>query len=130
MIIKDVSMEDCFSEEDIMCVSTEYKKIYGRQIHNEITGCPSACRIPSINVKIRADATRDQGNYTHVYVSYTTTRVMVSEEYQLFDFGAIVAAVGGSLGLFLGFSCWQCLKTMVRTCEDLRRRNKKVVFIP
>ena len=24
----------------------------------------------------------------------------------MFDFNAILAALGGSLGLFLGFSCW------------------------
>ncbi len=31
------------------------------------------------------------------------------EEYQLFDFNAIVASVGGSLGLFLGFSFLDCI---------------------
>ncbi len=29
----------------------------------------------------------------------------VEEEYELFDANEIVSAVGGSLGLFLGFSC-------------------------
>ncbi len=31
--------------------------------------------------------------------------VQLQEEILMFDFNAIIAAVGGSLGLFLGFSC-------------------------
>ena len=37
-----------------------------------------------------------------------TADVLVYEEYLLFDFNAIVSSVGGSLGLFIGFSFLQC----------------------
>jgi hypothetical protein len=30
---------------------------------------------------------------------------MIQEEYLLYDFNAIISAVGGNLGLFVGFSC-------------------------
>ena len=36
---------------------------------------------------------------------YQTTDVTVWEEYRLFDLNAILSALGGSLGLFVGFSC-------------------------
>ncbi len=40
------------------------------------------------------------------------------EEYKLFDFNAIVASVGGSLGLFLGFSFLDCIwQTYTKGCQ-------------
>ncbi len=45
---------------------------------------------------------------TYIKVFYRTTAVFHYSEYALYDFGTIVGAVGGSLGLFLGFSCFQC----------------------
>ncbi len=99
----------------MLCVYSAYWYMYAMQIQSDRTGCPPACRVPFTNMEIRADTTRDFANYSMVYIAYHTTMVMVSEEYKLFDFGAIVAAVGGSLGLFLGFSCWQFIKSAVTT---------------
>jgi hypothetical protein len=44
---------------------------------------------------------------------YSTTEETVVEEVLLFDFAAIVAAVGGSLGLFIGFSFLDLFKTFI-----------------
>ncbi len=56
---------------------------------------------------------------------------MLSEEIRqtaLYDFNDIVAAVGGSLGMFIGFSCFQCGKGVLdwvfQLCS-LARTNKK-----
>lgn len=43
-------------------------------------------------------------NTSGIYPFYPTTSVTVAEEYALFDFNEIVSALGGSMGLFLGFS--------------------------
>jgi hypothetical protein len=40
-----------------------------------------------------------------VYLLYDSTIVQRSEETLLYDVPALLSAVGGSLGLFLGFSC-------------------------
>jgi hypothetical protein len=39
--------------------------------------------------------------------------LMKYEEYKLHDLSTIIAAVGGSMGLFLGFSCFQCGKDLI-----------------
>ena len=49
-------------------------------------------------------------NSTILYLFYTDMAVPTHEEYLLYDFNAIVSAVGGSLGLFLGFSCYEIVK--------------------
>ena len=43
-----------------------------------------------------------------VQMYFTSDYVTLHEEYLIFDFSSIVVAVGGSLGLFLGFSFLQC----------------------
>ena len=53
---------------------------------------------------------------------YPSTTVLNFNDYRLYDFGTIVAAVGGSMGLFLGFSCFQCgrrtIKCLFESCSD------------
>jgi hypothetical protein len=41
---------------------------------------------------------------TLMWLTFSTTDVTIIEEVLLFDFSAILSAVGGSLGLFIGFS--------------------------
>ncbi len=47
----------------------------------------------------------DDAASSELVLFYRTSRVGHTKEVVLYDFGSIVAAVGGSLGLFLGFSC-------------------------
>jgi len=49
---------------------------------------------------------RAGGDYATFYLRYSTFVVEESREVLLYDLNSIVSAVGGSLGLFLGFSCF------------------------
>ena len=44
-------------------------------------------------------------------------KVEFSEQYTLYDFNAIVSAVGGSLGLFLGFSFFDFVKVLLKLAK-------------
>ena len=46
----------------------------------------------------------------------------LEEQVLLFDFSAIVAGVGGSLGLFLGFSCLEVLQPLLNHIASFFRR--------
>ena len=50
---------------------------------------------------------------TSIWLGYQSTDITVIEEVLLFDFAAIVAAVGGSLGLFIGFSFLDVFKAFI-----------------
>ena len=50
---------------------------------------------------------------TSLWITLATTDVTIIEEVFLFDFAAIVAAVGGSLGLFIGFSFLDVFKAAI-----------------
>ena len=45
-----------------------------------------------------------------LYQSFTES---VYKETEIYDFNAVVAGVGGSLGLFLGFSCYEYGKRLI-----------------
>ena len=44
---------------------------------------------------------------TTIVLYYPSTKVKTQTEYYVYSFSGIVGAVGGSLGMFLGFSFWQ-----------------------
>ncbi len=56
-------------------------------------------------------------NMSSVLAYWDTVRVLQSSEDLLYDANAIVAAVGGSLGLFLGFSCYDGFKKVLSYLE-------------
>ena len=45
----------------------------------------------------------------YAYIQIRTSDIIVEEEYEIYDFNGIVGTVGGSLGLFVGFSFLQCM---------------------
>ena len=50
-------------------------------------------------------------NKISLWAQFNRPYVTVKEEYILFDTVAIISATGGSLGLFLGLSCYSMILT-------------------
>ncbi len=74
------------------------------------------CRAPSEEVTYEV-STRDTpvlrtAGLSQVYVFFTSTDVMVTVEYALLDLGTLLSTLGGVIGMFLG---WSALD-LVRTC--------------
>ena len=60
-------------------------------------------------------------NNTHKHVcnvKIDNSEVTVQEEYKVYDFNGILATVGGSLGLFVGFSFLDC---MLFTLKNIKK---------
>ena len=55
---------------------------------------------------------KDKTNVT-LLIYLTDHTVTTTMEYYLYDLPAIVSAVGGNLGLFLGFSCYGMGKSLM-----------------
>ena len=62
-------------------------------------------------------------NFTdpYVYIHIMTSEITVEEEYKIYDLSGIIGTVGGSLGLFIGFSFLDCtiwfLSHLRNSCE-------------
>ncbi len=102
-----------------------YYKIIQFQDDEEVTGCRRACNQTIFEVEeLQQPITQHYGPggsddatlYFYVYNSFET-----AEEYLLFDGNAIISAVGGSLGLFLGFSCLTMLTLLGQKLASLCR---------
>lgn len=64
-------------------------------------------------------------NMSRLYLAFHDDRVQYRAIRHLYDLNGIVAAVGGSLGLFLGFSCADCFSAVVDLAAT--KRAKKLV---
>jgi FtsH-binding integral membrane protein len=58
-------------------------------------------------------STQNSARLTTIWLGLGTTDVTMLEEVLIYDFTAIVAAVGGSLGLFIGFSFLDVFKAAI-----------------
>ena len=54
-----------------------------------------------------------------VYLAFSTDLEVISEEFYLYDFNAIISAVGGGLGMFLGVSCFGILSKIFQYLLNL-----------
>ena len=89
---------------------------YQLEKYSEI-GCPIMCEKVTYDIRmtqLAENAMSTSENLTMLYAKYANSKVKIEEEYILMGTNAIISATGGSLGLFLGFSCygaiWNILK--------------------
>jgi hypothetical protein len=50
----------------------------------------------------------------NICTTFRGTDILVTEEILMYDFGTIVGTVGGSMGLFLGLSCYQLAQRVLK----------------
>ena len=84
---------------------------------------PSICPKPCIQHSMEGmlSATEIPGtpeNKSSIYIYFSSLDSSISREITLFGPTGIVASVGGSLGLFLGFSCLDAALTIVERVRD------------
>ncbi len=113
IFMENSSVPPCTAQKDMECAHEEYRRILEAHIDPQATGCPVPCKQVRYKASLREDSSRYLGNLTSVSLYFKTSHVIAYEEYLLYDLNTIVAAVGGSLGLFLGFSCWHCMVLVV-----------------
>ncbi len=58
-------------------------------------------------------------NTSYIMVKFRSSLVRVRQEVLLYDFNAIVGTMGGSLGLFLGFSCFDVIRKVLAWLVNL-----------
>ena len=57
---------------------------------------------------------------TILSLAISSTEVTIKEDLVVFDGNAIVAAVGGAMGLFLGFSFYGCIMDIYRKIIQMK----------
>ena len=94
----------------------------GETFNHVLSGgqCPTACQSEYYVTSKRTwplnNASGQQGN--KIMLLFRSGRTLVTREVLLVSFSDIVASVGGSLGLFLGFSCLDAGTRLSRWAAD------------
>ena len=81
--------------------------------------CSKPCTSRSFDIV--ADKLAEPGLATcksHVMIYYQDNQTKIETEYRLFGVTSIIASVGGSMGLFLGFSCLDAAMYLVELVID------------
>ena len=101
-----------------------------------LSACPIPCKQTIYTTKIKnihrntvfeLSQVYENVNVFYLLISYDSFVVEVSVETLVYDIGSFLAAVGGNLGLFLGFSCLSVLLGFIKFFEELR--NYKIVML-
>ena len=86
------------------------------------SGCIRPCTVPIIMTKVVQNMVpnlRDdpKATNTYIYLQWENDQILTEEEYLLMDTSEILSNIGGSLGLFLGFSCLQFMGQILNKLE-------------
>ena len=91
--------------------------------------CPKPCTEKAYSIVERKFPWNTTEKYTVIWYMHASTKVDLYTEIRLYDYNAIMAAVGGSLGLFLGFSVLDSILLLIRQIfaliEKWRKKSQK-----
>jgi hypothetical protein len=122
--MKETKIEACQTIAEMEFVSNETTKVM-ILADKKNPECPVPCTVDTVKITERNNPIlASNSSATELFIYWDTLEVSIEEEYLLFDFNAIVSAVGGSLGLFLGFSCLDFLLKLMAKVEVTLFKNK------
>jgi len=96
-------------------------------------GCLPPCRITNFKIELKYyhrnswsmfEDLMPVGRDFNLYYFYSTLQIEEKVETLIFDFGGLLAAAGGNLGLCLGFSCLSVFYSMIRLFSLMKKKLK------
>ena len=108
--VKNILKEDvnqCLTKMEYECM----QKVLKTDPVEMNVHCPQSCTHINYRIQVKS-LPQDMTQHAILLMYYTSNGYLLFEEYFVFDEIAIIVALGGSLGLFLGFSCYQCFDSI------------------
>ena len=83
-----------------------------------IQNCQKPCKQTVFKSKVKKEHVTSwisdtDDNVFYLRIVYSTLNIEQNVETLVYDAGSFLAALGGNLGLFLGFSCLSCILTII-----------------
>ena len=106
----------CTSEATAGCAH----KIAKETLRHLVGGNFANCKTPCVNQNYELSHFKlnmwppRAPNSSRLFLYLSSTNVLVEEEYCLFDLNASISSVGGTLGLFFGFSVYHAVLCVVK----------------
>lgn len=123
-ITSNLTIPPCLTDQDTKCMSNHLVlNIIEKSERKSITGCKPECAQIRYMYNARQEVIGPhEEEVAFMFLFFESTVYSIFEEYVLYDENTIIAAVGGSLGLFLGLSCFQAVQ-MLTNCSKKAIEN-------
>ena len=118
----DFKDTECETVYDHTCMAWEFNDV----LNEIIKKCPKNC----VNVQFTGKSTfllpiSEDVKFSRKYNLYfVSTKTAVEEEYLIMDFTGLIGAIGGTLGLFIGFSFKEITTFLVDGLEWILRKSR------
>ncbi len=114
----------CSTEEDEHFARAKGYNLMEVLENQESTQCQRRCQQTIWNVKVSQEPSAGIQKRMAVLYLESTMKSERSEEVLINDLNTVIASVGGSLGLFLGVSCFSMFTYLGRSFTSRRRKDK------
>ena len=123
------NIEACQTTKEIDNLNTALQYTMDKSRKKD-SGCIKPCIVPTINTKIIQNKVYNhvkdpRANFSYIFFHWEDDQAWMEEEYLLMDIGSLSADIGGSLGLFLGFSCLEFMRQFLKFVELLLLKYSK-----
>jgi hypothetical protein len=106
------SLEECLDFDSARQTLQTYNIISYAYLKMTNSQCPIPCKYKTYETNVRhyhktswVDLKDHESDQFYLALAYSTLNVEQKTETLVYDFGTMLTAAGGNLGLFLGFSC-------------------------
>ena len=91
----------CETMEDYLC---NFKPILDTAYYKGFKKCPKHCKWVEYNGELSNHYNHDRGGWIIWEYEFDNELIEVYEEYLMYDIIGLIGTVGGTMGLFIGFS--------------------------
>ena len=111
------SYPECDNLENWACMRNEMAGIFKWKIRKV---CPKHCSKVRYEGKVALEVIKENFMYQGWSYEFPTDEVDVHEEYLMFDAAGLIGSIGGTLGLFIGFSFRDIVEVIFDYLRDFR----------
>ena len=107
--VTDGKLMECMNRTGFDAYNRIYTNIFGDMNRKEIAeyfGCNFPCRYKEFVLVKEIKVLKKHAGIKQVRLALSTEEIIVKEEKPYYEINSLVGDIGGSLGLFLGFSFW------------------------
>ena len=117
-ILKGKMLPKCINEELALGNIDEVEKEFQKALLDTTKICSISSYPSSEAYHNQYPLFNPPESYFSAFIYYGSTVVEEKLEQYIYDPGTLLTAIGGNMGLFLGFSCLSCFLSLINFCKE------------
>ena len=112
------SLSQCETFEDYIC---NWMPVWETAFDEGFKKCPKHCKLTEYTGELSADYNYDNDGWITWEYIFDNELIEVYEEYLMYDIIGLIGTVGGTMGLFIGFSFFDISSTVIHFIFSFHR---------